>query len=98
MHIHLSGKVKFAIVTFIIAFIVVMSLFIWKPHIVKSKNRYLRAFFVFAIAFIPGVMAASICAATITTVWNKYFPSETEEIVMEEEETEEEENDKNILI
>lgn len=94
MHIHLSGKVKFAIVTFMIAFIVVMSLFIWKPHIVKSKNRYLRAFFVFAIAFIPGVLAASVCAKTITTVWDKFFTSEVEEIVMEEEETEEKENNK----
>ncbi|MBQ9893784.1 MAG: hypothetical protein IJM38_00155 [Ruminococcus sp.] len=93
MHIHLSDKVKFVIVTFVIAFIVVMSLFIWKPHIVKSKNKYLRTFFVFAIAFIPGVLAASVCAKTITTVWDKFFTSEVEEIVIEEE-TEEKENDK----
>lgn len=93
MHFHLSDKVKFVIVTFVIAFIVVMSLFIWKPHIVKSKNKYLRTFFVFAIAFIPGVLAASVCAKTITTVWDKFFTSEVEEIVIEEE-TEEKENDK----
>ena len=93
MHIHLSDKVKFVIVTFVIAFIVVMSLFIWKPHIVKSKNKYLRTFFVFAIAFIPGVLAESVCAKTITTVWDKFFTSEVEEIVIEEE-TEEKENDK----
>jgi hypothetical protein len=87
MRIHLNDKVKFIIISFVIAFIAVMSLFIWKPDIVRSKNKYVRAFFAFAIVFIPGVMGASICAVTITTVWNKLFASRTEKIIMEAEKT-----------
>ncbi len=98
MNIHLSDKVKFGAVSFAVAFAAVMAVFLWKPHIVRSRNRYLRAFFVFAIAFIPGVLAASICAKTITTVFEKAFSSEPVKITMEvsgenEEKEEEKEDD-----
>lgn len=91
---HLSSKVKFLIISFIIAFVVLMLLFIWKPDVMRSKKRWIRAVFVFSIAFVPGVMAAMICAKTITVVWDKVFARNSTEIVSDIEENDEEEKKK----
>ena len=68
-----SRKVRFMLISFAIAFVVVMGLFIIRPDIVKSKNKFVRGFFAFALVFIPGVFAASVCAATITLTYKKLF-------------------------
>jgi hypothetical protein len=87
MHFHISDKVWYALGCFAAAFIVVMTLFIKRPDIVKSKNKYVRAVMVFAIAFVPGVLAASICAKTIVTVYESFIipPSEIVEEIDEKD-------------
>ena len=90
MKIHMSNKLLVTLISFAIAFILVMFLFIKKPHIVKSKNKYIRAVMVFAIAFVPGVMAASICAKTITTVWDRFFDTNNVEVICEDDDEDEE--------
>ena len=89
MHFHISEKVWYTLACFAVAFIGVMTLFLKRPDIVKSKNKYIRAVMVFALAFIPGVLAASICAKTIVTVYDNLI-SEPPQIVEEAEEQEEE--------
>lgn len=79
MPFHLSAKVRFMLISFVIAFIIVMGLFIVRPDIVHSKNKYVRGFFAFALVFIPGVFAASVCAATITVAYKKLFRKQKEE-------------------
>lgn len=90
MHFHISEKMWYTLACFAVAFIGVMALFIKRPDIVKSKNKLVRAAMVFALAFVPGVLAASICAKTIVTVYDN-FMSEPTQIVEEAEEAEEEE-------
>ena len=90
MHFHISEKMWYTLACFAVAFIGVMSLFIKRPDIVKSKNKFVRAAMVFALAFVPGVLAASICAKTIVTVYDNFI-SEPTQIVEEAEEAEEEE-------
>ena len=53
-----------------------------ESDIVKSKNKIVRAVMVFSLAFVPGVLAASICAKTLVTVYES-FTSEPKEIVEE---------------
>lgn len=89
MHFHISEKVWYTLACFAVAFIGVMTLFLKRPDIVKSKNKYIRAVMVFALAFVPGVLAASICAKTIVTVYDNFI-SEPTQIVEEAEEEEEE--------
>lgn len=48
---------------FIVAFVLMIVLFFKKPDILKTCGPAVRSILVFAIAFVPGVMAASICAA-----------------------------------
>ena len=101
MHIHFDSKLRFALLSFAAAFAAVMFLFIKKPHIVRSRNKYIRTFFVFAIAFIPGVLAASIRAKTITTVFDGTSSegsvvAEAQEREVEEEEKEEEDEYRDI--
>ena len=94
MHFHFNNRLRFVLLSFVIAFAAVMFLFIRKPHIIRSKNRYIRTFFIFAIAFVPGVLAASICAKTVTTVFERFFNSDPLAITMEDmEEAEEEEKE-----
>ena len=89
MHFHISEKVWYALACFAAAFVLVMTLFIKRPDIVKSKNRYVRAVMVFALAFVPGVLAASICAKTLVMVYENFIADPTG-IVEEVEEKEEE--------
>lgn len=89
MHFHISEKVRFMLISFAAAFILVMFLFIKFPNIVKSKNKIIRAVMLFAIAFVPGVMAASICAKTIVTVYDNFLADAPQSVVENEEETEE---------
>jgi uncharacterized membrane protein YqhA len=91
MHFHISEKVWYTLACFAAAFVAVMLLFIKRPDIVKSKNKTVRAVIVFALAFVPGVLAASICAKTIITVYENFIAEPTE-IVEEAEEREIEEN------
>lgn len=93
MHFHISEKMWYTLACFAVAFIGVMSLFIKRPDIVKSKNKFVRAAMVFSLAFVPGVLAASICAKTIVTVYDN-FVSEPTQIVEEAEEEEETESQK----
>ena len=88
MHFHISEKVWYTLACFAVAFVGVMTLFIKRPDIVKSKNKLVRGTMVFALAFIPGVLAASICAKTIVTVYDNLI-SEPAHIVEEAEEEEE---------
>lgn len=90
MNIHISKKFVTTLIMFAAAFILVMLLFIKKPHIVKSKNKYIRAIMVFSLAFVPGVLAASVCAKTIVTLYERVFASPAQ-IVCEAEEKEENE-------
>ena len=87
MHFHISEKVWYALACFAVAFVLVMTLFIKRPDIVKSKNRYVRAVMVFALAFVPGVLAASICAKTLVMVYENFIADPTG-IVEEVEEKE----------
>ena len=90
MHFHISEKVWYTLACFTAAFVLVMTLFIKRPDIVKSKNKIVRAVMVFALAFVPGVLAASICAKTIVTVYEK-VSAEPSQIVEEAYEEEDEE-------
>ncbi len=92
MHIHLSRKLIITLAMFVVSFILIMMLFIKRPDIVRSKNKKVRAVMVFAIAFVPGVMAASVCAALITGLWNNAVTAEETSIVEQEEEADEEES------
>ena len=90
MHFHISEKVWYALACFAAAFVLVMTLFIKRPDIVKSKNKIVRAVMVFALAFVPGVLAASICAKTIVMVYENFIAEPTG-IVEEVEEKDEDE-------
>lgn len=93
MEFHISRRLAVTLAMFGVSFILVMLLFIKKPDIVKSKNKIVRGIMVFAVAFVPGVMAASICAALITGLWNNYIVSNETEIVEEAEEEAEEDSE-----
>ena len=93
MHFHISEKVIFMLVSFAAAFVLVMILFLKFPDIVKSKNKIIRAVMVFAIAFVPGVMAASICARTIVAVYEKFTEEPPQMISITEDFEEAEEDD-----
>lgn len=71
-------KIIITAVCFAAAFVLLMFLFIKKPHIIKSKNRYIRAVMFFSILFVPGVLAASVAAKTITSVYNRFFDNGTD--------------------
>ena len=90
MHFHISDNVLYSLVSFAAAFVIVMTLFIKRPDIVKSKNKFVRGAMVFALAFVPGVLAASVCAKTIVTVYESFIadPPQIVEEAEEEEETE----------
>ena len=91
MHFHISEKVWYTLACFAVAFVGVMTLFIKRPDIVKSKNKFVRGAMVFALAFIPGVLAASICAKTIVMVYENFIDAPTgivEEVDEKEEEAE----------
>ena len=90
MHFHISEKVWYTLACFAVAFIGVMTLFLKRPDIVKSKNKYIRAVMVFALAFVPGVLAASLCAKTIVTVYERFI-AEPPQIVEEAEEDDDDE-------
>ncbi|MBO4877353.1 MAG: hypothetical protein J5501_05030 [Ruminococcus sp.] len=90
--IHISQKLKITAACFAVSFLLVMYLFIKKPHIVKSKNRAVRAVMAFALAFIPGVLAASVFATTLTAAYDRFFRPD-EQTISDEFEDEEEEED-----
>lgn len=97
MDIEINGRLVRLAVCFAAAFAAVMFLFIRKPHIVKSRNRYIRAAMAFALAFVPGVLAASLCAKTITTLYDSIAGNEpgiTSEAEEREETEEERENER----
>lgn len=50
---------------FVVAFVLMIILFIKKPDILRTSNHFVRSIMLFAVAFVPGVMAASICAALL---------------------------------
>lgn len=89
MHFHISEKVWYTLACFAAAFVIIMALFLKRPDIVKSKNKYVRVIMVFALAFVPGVLAASICARTIVTVYDNFI-SDPSGIVEEAEEEDDE--------
>ena len=94
MHFNVSNKLILTAVMFVIAFIVVTFIFIKRPDIAKSKNRTVRAAVIFCIAFVPGVLAATVCAKTLTEICS-HLRGETESIVLSEDidDDEEEEDD-----
>ena len=94
MHFNVSNKLILTAVMFVIAFIVVTFIFIKRPDIAKSKNRTVRAAVIFCIAFVPGVLAATVCAKTLTEICS-HIRGEAESIVLSEDidDDEEEEDD-----
>lgn len=94
MHFNVSNKLILTAVMFVIAFMVVTFIFIKRPDIAKSKNRTVRAAVIFCIAFVPGVLAATVCAKTLTEICS-HIRGETESIVLSEDidDDEEEEDD-----
>lgn len=52
------------------SFMLIMFLFLKKPDILESKNKVVRTVMLFCVAFVPGVMSASICAKILTTFFN----------------------------
>ena len=94
MYFHVSNKFIVTAVMFVIAFIVVTFIFVKKPHIAKSRNRAVRAAVIFCIAFVPGVLAATICAKTITEVCSRIWGEPQNEIVMSAEDDDDEEEEK----
>ncbi|MBR4361639.1 MAG: hypothetical protein IKP42_02715 [Ruminococcus sp.] len=90
----MSNKLILTAVMFVIAFMVVTFIFIKRPDIAKSKNRTVRAAVIFCIAFVPGVLAATVCAKTLTEICS-HIRGETESIVLSEDidDDEEEEDD-----
>lgn len=91
--IHISPKLKITAACFAVSFLLVMYLFIKKPHIVKSKNRKVRAVMAFALAFVPGVLAASVFATTLTAAYDRFFRPDDQITTEELEETEEDEEE-----
>ena len=51
---------------FSVSFTLIMLLFLKKPDILESKNKFIRTVMLFCVAFVPGVMSASICAKILT--------------------------------
>ena len=94
MHFNVSNKLILTAVMFVIAFMVVTFIFIKRPDIAKSKNRTVRSAVIFCIAFVPGVLAATVCAKTLTEICS-HIRGETESIVLSEDidDDEEEEDD-----
>lgn len=82
---NLRNKILYFLLTFAAAFVAVMFLFIRKPHIVKSKNKIVRSIIVFSLAFVPGVLAASIAAKTITSIYDRFSENEIIEAEIEED-------------
>ena len=76
-------KLLIAAVGFAVAFVLVMALFFKKPHILRTRNRIIRAVMVFSVAFVPGVMAASICAAGLIKLMDRILRRNCEEIIQE---------------
>ena len=94
MHFHISNKLIVTAVMFVVSFIAVTFIFVKKPHLAKSRNKAVKAAAIFCIAFVPGVLAATVCAKTITEVCSRVWGEPQNEIVMSEEEDDEEEEDK----
>lgn len=94
MHLNVSKKLIVTAAMFAIAFIVVTFIFVKRPDIAKSRNRFVRAAVIFCIAFVPGVLAATVCAKTLTEICTHIW-GEPESIVLSEDidDDEEEEDD-----
>jgi hypothetical protein len=83
MEFHVSNKLIVTAVMFAVAFVLVTFIFFRKPHIARSKNRLVRAAAIFCIAFVPGVLAATVCAKALTEICTHVF-SDVAQTVAEE--------------
>ena len=92
MEFHVSNKLIVTAVMFAVAFVLVTFIFFRKPHIARSKNRLVRAAAIFCIAFVPGVLAATVCAKAVTEICTHVFgdvaQTVAEEIVDDDNEEE----------
>ncbi|MBQ9898293.1 MAG: hypothetical protein IJM44_02410 [Ruminococcus sp.] len=77
MDSEMRGILARFLIGFVLTFVLVMILFIRKPHIAKSRNRCVRAAVLFALVFVPGVLAASVCAKSITSLYGWISGEET---------------------
>lgn len=73
MEFHVSNKLIVTAVMFAVAFVLVTFIFFRKPHIARSKNRLVRAAVIFCIAFVPGVLVATVCAKALTEICTHVF-------------------------
>ena len=92
MEFHVSNKLIVTAVIFVVVFILVTFIFFRKPHIARSKNRFVRLTALFCIAFVPGVLAATVCAKALTEICTHVFgdvaQTVAEEIVDDDNEEE----------
>ena len=92
MGFHVSNKLIVTAVMFAVAFVLVTFIFFRKPHIARSKNRLVRVAAIFCIAFVPGVLAATVCAKALTEICTHVFgdvaQTVAEEIVDDDNEEE----------
>lgn len=95
MHFHISNKIAATAVIFVFTFVIVTLIFFRKPNLVRSKNRFVRLTAIFCIAFVPGVLAATVCAKALTEIYSYVFdieaPMISEELDEEDDEDEDEE-------
>ena len=92
MHFQVSSKLIVTAAMFVSAFVAVTFVFVKKPHLVKSKNRIVRTAVIFCVAFVPGVLAATVCAKAVTEIYAHVFDGDitvSEELPEEDDEEEE---------
>ena len=92
MHFQVSGRLILTAAMFAAAFIAVTFIFVKKPHLVKRRNRIVRTAVIFCIAFVPGVLAATVCAKGVMDICTHVFGegiTASEEFAEEDEEEEE---------
>ena len=93
MHFHISDKTLVTSVIFSVAFIAVTLILVRKPNLVKSKNRFVRLTALFCIVFVPGVLAATVCAKALTEIYSNVFGNDNLTISEELDEDDDEDED-----
>ena len=94
MEFHVSNKLIVTAVIFVVAFILVTFIFFRKPHIARSRNRFVRLTALFCIAFVPGVLAATVCAKAMTEIYTHVFGDSGQTVAEELAEDDDDEEEK----
>ena len=93
MHFHVSSKLIVSTALFIAAFVIVTLIFVKRPDIVKSRNRAVKAIVIFCIAFVPGVLTATVCAKALTDIYSHIWGEPAGSVLAEDLDDDDEEED-----